>query len=135
MDVLPYEECFPSGWRKVRARAGADAMAFRGKGSLAVGSAPAPPRRAPSPSRLRHRRARPLAPAPPPLPPPPRQTPSQGVQLAPACAAVPVRAFPTWVIGAQVIEGEMTFDALDAALEAAGTPGGAAVTRAAAAAS
>jgi hypothetical protein len=53
-------------------------------------------------------------------------SPPQGVKLAPACAAIPVRAFPTWVIGAQIIEGEMTLDALDSALDKAAAGGAAA---------
>jgi hypothetical protein len=34
-----------------------------------------------------------------------------------ACEAVPVRAFPTWTIGDQIIEGEMEFDAIEALLD------------------
>ncbi|KAI8464566.1 MAG: hypothetical protein J3K34DRAFT_474223 [Monoraphidium minutum] len=42
----------------------------------------------------------------------------RGVEVAPACAAVPVQAFPTWVVGSQVVEGELDFDTLTALLDA-----------------
>ena len=42
--------------------------------------------------------------------------------MAPACSALPVRAFPTWVINDQVIEGELDFDQLEGLLDA--TPAG-----------
>ncbi|GBF90107.1 thiol-disulfide oxidoreductase-like [Raphidocelis subcapitata] len=42
---------------------------------------------------------------------------NRAVKLAPACAAVPVRAFPTWTIGDRVIEGELDFDAIESTLD------------------
>jgi hypothetical protein len=40
----------------------------------------------------------------------------QGTKLAPACEAAGLQSFPTWVIGGQVLEGEQTFEQLEAAL-------------------
>ncbi|KIY92972.1 hypothetical protein MNEG_14991 [Monoraphidium neglectum] len=51
----------------------------------------------------------------------------RGVQLAPACAEVPVQAFPTWVIGNQIIEGELDFDTITSLLDEADKPAAAAV--------
>lgn len=40
----------------------------------------------------------------------------QGVKLAPACQDASVRAFPTWVIGSSVTEGQLELDQLEALL-------------------
>lgn len=40
----------------------------------------------------------------------------QGMPLADACSAAGVRAFPTWVINGRTVEGELTFEQLEAEL-------------------
>jgi hypothetical protein len=40
------------------------------------------------------------------------------VKLAEACEAASVRAFPTWIINGQVVEGELDLDQVAAQLEA-----------------
>lgn len=42
----------------------------------------------------------------------------QGVSMAKSCSDAGVRAFPTWVIGGKILEGEQTFDKLDTELKA-----------------
>ncbi|GFH15452.1 VKc domain-containing protein [Haematococcus lacustris] len=37
----------------------------------------------------------------------------RGAQVAPACEAAGVRAFPTWVINGRLLEGELTLDSLE----------------------
>jgi hypothetical protein len=37
----------------------------------------------------------------------------QGVKIAPACEEASVRAFPTWVIGGSVTEGQLDLNALE----------------------
>lgn len=37
----------------------------------------------------------------------------QGVKVAPACEEASVRAFPTWVIGGSVTEGQLDLNALE----------------------
>jgi len=44
---------------------------------------------------------------------------ARGTPPAPACVAAGVQAFPSWSVGGRLIEGEQTFDGLDAALAAA----------------
>ena len=47
----------------------------------------------------------------------------RGVAMSTSCAAVPVRAFPTWVFpSGAVVEGEMDLDAIEAALDAPAQP-------------
>jgi hypothetical protein len=41
----------------------------------------------------------------------------QGVKVVDACEAAGVRAFPTWVINGQTVEGELTLEALEAKLD------------------
>lgn len=41
----------------------------------------------------------------------------RGVRMDAACESLPVRAFPTWVIGDQIVEGELEFDAIESMLE------------------
>lgn len=43
---------------------------------------------------------------------------SRGVEMAPACKDAGLNGFPTWIIGNQRLEGEQSFDALEAALNA-----------------
>jgi hypothetical protein len=43
---------------------------------------------------------------------------TQGTPLAPECEAAGVRAFPTWVINGQLVEGQQTLTALAAQLDA-----------------
>ncbi|KAI8470427.1 MAG: hypothetical protein J3K34DRAFT_368500 [Monoraphidium minutum] len=57
----------------------------------------------------------------------------RGAPIAPACAAVPVKAFPTWVIAGEVVEGELEFDEITARLDAAEGGGAAAAALASAA--
>lgn len=57
------------------------------------------------------------APSPHPIPFP---LPLQGAAPAAACEAVPVKAFPTWVFpGGRIVEGEMSFEDIEAELDAA----------------
>lgn len=41
----------------------------------------------------------------------------QGVKVADACEAVPVKAFPTWVINGSITEGQLDIAALEQMLE------------------
>jgi len=59
----------------------------------------------------------------------------KGAKADAACEAVPVKAFPTWVIGGRVIEGELDLDELEEMLNsdqrAAAAPASAAAPAAA----
>jgi hypothetical protein len=48
---------------------------------------------------------------------------SRGVGPAPACVAAGVEGFPSWVVGGERLEGEQSFDELDAALARAAARG------------
>lgn len=111
MAYLPVTECFPDGWRRVRARGGAGEArrASREAGAPAAAAARPPTRW------LRGAGACPARPSPPShnathttRPHTPHTRPErQGVEMAPSCAAVPVRAFPTWVFpNGSIVEGE-----------------------------
>lgn len=43
----------------------------------------------------------------------------QGTKLAPACSAVGLQSFPTWIINGEKVEGEQSFDKLEELLAAA----------------
>jgi uncharacterized membrane protein len=112
MAEFPYVECFPDGWKKVcrgvRARVG---RGCRGLARLAE---------------LHSHAAHPRAAA---------AVVAQGVKLAPACEAAGVKAFPTWVIGGRVSEGQLELSALEALLdETAAAPAAASEAAAVAAA-
>lgn len=47
----------------------------------------------------------------------------RGVQIAPACEAAGVQAFPTWVINGRVVEGELSLEQIDEELAAVGQQG------------
>jgi hypothetical protein len=48
----------------------------------------------------------------------------RGVQIAPACDAAGVQAFPTWVINGRMLEGELTLEQIKEELAAAALPAG-----------